>query len=625
MAIRSFTAGFAIRTLLLTAVLYVSLLQSAWVLAEPGSSERPAAGSGNGSQAAAQDHWAFQVPERRPLPETHSNDWARNRVDQFVLQRLEQAELQPNEAADRRTLIRRVTFDLIGLPPTPEEVAAFVADSSPHAYEQLVDRLLSSPHFGERWARLWLDIARYAEDQAHIVGDDRSLTYPNAYLYRDWIINAFNDDLPYDQFVMDQLAADLMHPDSQDRHAALGFLGLGPKYYRRNSPEVMADEWEDRVDTVTRGLMGLTVACARCHDHKFDPIPTEDYYALAGVFASTEMVNQPLTADVELDEKKQTKEPDDAMHIVREGAAKDLHVFIRGDVNSEGELVPRRFLTALSRDDPVRFERGSGRLELAQAITDRENPLTARVFVNRIWGQVFGKPLVGTPSNFGSLGEEPTHPELLDDLSVRFVEAGWSVKWLLRELVSSATYRQSSLSSPEKLQRDPENQLLSRMHRRRLAVEPWRDAVLAVSGQLERSLGGKSIEPQDPAERRRTVYSEASRLQLNPMLAVFDYPDPNTHSERRVPTTTPLQKLFVLNSPFMVQQAGAFARRLQHADLPDNAARIHLGYRLAFSREPTDEELRLAEQFLTAGGETDAVWEQYAQILLATNEMLIID
>ncbi|WP_372899680.1 DUF1549 and DUF1553 domain-containing protein, partial [Stieleria sp.] len=476
--------------------------------------------------------------------------------------KLEAAAVQPNPPANKRSLIRRLSFDLVGLPPTPEQVADFVADPRPGALERVVDRLLTSPEHAERWTRLWLDVARYAEDQAHIVGNNDSLTYPNAYLYRDWVIKSLADDMPYDDFVRMQLAADLHYPEDHDAHVALGFLGLGPKYYSRGSLTVMADEWEDRVDTVTRGLLGLTVACARCHDHKYDPIPTADYYAMAGVFASTEMFNRPLSEAVE-SKDGQAKKPQEAAHIVREGKLRDLNVMIRGDATRSGPLAKRGFLTVLSDAEPIAFSHGSGRGDLAEAIVDRSNPLAARVIVNRVWEQLFGAPLVGTPSNFGALGERPTHPQLLDDLAVRFMDAGWSLKWLQREIVLSATYQQSSAADVEKLNQDPDNRLRWRMPRRRLSVEAYRDAVLFVAGNLDSSLGGESIQPDAADSRRRSVYSQVSRLDLNPMLAKFDFPDPNAHSEQRFETTTPLQKLFLLNSPFLVAQADALAARLE--------------------------------------------------------------
>jgi hypothetical protein len=577
---------------------------------------------------AAKRSWAFQPPRPRPAPAVRHPAWPRTKIDHFLLARLEQAGLEPSPPADRRTWIRRVTFDLIGLPPTREEVEAFVGDTAPGAYERVVERLLASPHYGERWARMWLDVARYAEDQAHIVGSDTSLFYPNAYLYRDWVIRALNDDLPYDRFVKLQLAADLIEPDDPSNRAALGFLGLGPKYFGRNSPAVMADEWEDRVDTVARGLLGLTVACARCHDHKFDPIPTEDYYALAGVFASTRMFNRPLRNGVE-QKGGEALQPRDAMHVVRDGTPTDLNVFVRGDAGNKGPVARRHFLRVLSAGEPKPFGEGSGRRDLAEAIAGRHNPLTARVIVNRVWALDFGRPLVGTPSNFGALGEAPAHPELLDDLAARFMDAGWSLKWLQREIVLSAAYGQASRADVRNRAADPENRLLGRMNRRRLSVEAWRDALLSAAGRLDRAVGGPSLDPQDPAERRRTVYSAVSRLDLNRMLALFDFPDPNAHADRRFETTTPLQKLFVLNSPFMVSQAASLAERLRAEVAADgdgaDRRRIERAYRLLYGRPPTETEIGLGLAFLQGGDDRPARWWQYAHVLLAANEMLFID
>jgi hypothetical protein len=573
---------------------------------------------------AGKQFWSFQPPRRHAPPAVRHGAWPQRAIDAFVLARLEQAGLEPNPPADRRTWLRRISFDLIGLPPTLEEIEAFVQDPSPEARERVVERLLASPHYGERWARMWLDVVRYGEDQAHIVGNDQSLTYPNAYLYRDWLIRALNEDLPYDRFLKLQLAADLLEPEDPSNQPALGFIGLGPKYYDRRKPAVMADEWEDRVDVVGRGLLGLTVACARCHDHKFDPILTEDYYALAGVFASTEMFNRPLFAGPPRKEDARDKAPRDSLHIVREGKPADLPVYIRGDVTNKGPIVPRHFLQVLCGGEPRPFQLGSGRAELAEAIADPHNPLTARVLVNRVWALTFGRPLVGTPSNFGALGERPSHPELLDDLAVRFVEAGWSLKWLLREIVLSTAYGQSGRADSRQRAADAENRLLGRMNRRRLSVEAWRDAILAAAGNLEGTVGGPSVNPQDPRERRRTVYSAVSRLELNRMLALFDYPDPNVHADRRVETTTPLQKLFVLNSPFLVAQARALAGRL-NAEEDADSQRIERAYRLLYGRAPTEAEVQLGIEFLQGGDEHATRWQQYAHVLLAANELLFVD
>ena len=585
--------------------------------------------------AKARQFWAFQPPQPHVAPSVQDQQWPRVKLDHFTLAAMESQGLSPAAEADRGTLARRVHYDLIGLPPTPEQLQAFLDDDEATAYESLVDRLLSSPQFGEKWARLWLDIARFAEDQAHIVGNNKSLFFPNAYLYRDWLIGALNDDLPYDEFIRRQLAADMMNDLPAGELAALGFIGLGPKYYRRNDPEVMADEWEDRVDTISRGLLGLTVACARCHDHKYDPIATEDYYALAGVFASTEMYNAPLGAEGknqdkrEQDKKDKDKAPQAAMHIVREGKAKNIKVHIRGNVKTQGDEVPRGFLQVFCRDHEQRqaFTQGSGRLELADAIVHRDNPVAARVIVNRVWGQLFGQHLVATPSNFGALGERPTHPELLDDLTVRFMEEGWSLKKLIREIVLSATYRQSSIASAKSLEFDPDNVYLSRMNRRRLPVESWRDGVLSVAGKLTIEVGGPSIDIDDPEQTRRTIYSKVSRFELNPMLSTFDFPDPNVHAAQRAETTTALQGLFHLNSPFIVAHSENLAQRIADQGSDDLARQIDFTYHLLFARPPADDERELATAFLAVddGQQRAQRWRQYTQLLLISNEMLYLD
>lgn len=575
--------------------------------------------------ASAREFWSFNPPTKHEAPDVSDSNFVKKPHDGFVLARLDEAGLKPNARADRRTLARRLYLTLLGMPPTSEELDVFTSESSSNSYDAMVDRVLASPHFGERLARLWLDLSRYAEDQAHIVGNNGSLLYPNAYLYRDWVIQAFNDDMPYDDFVRLQLAADLIAPEEKSQHVALGFVGLGPKYYRRNDPEVMADEWENHVDTVSRGLLGLTVACARCHDHKYDPIPTTDYYSLAGVFASTSMFNRPLDAKKEKNKNGEAKKPVDAVHIVKDANPTDLNVQIRGDVKNKGEVVQRGFPQILSADLPAKFKDGSGRRELAEQIVRRDNPLTARVIVNRVWGMLLGKPIVRTPSNFGTLGDPPTHPKLLDDLSVRFMENGWSIKWLCREIVLSSTWQQSSDLNKAGQSADPSNRLLWRMNRRRLDVESWRDSILLSAGRLDRTIGGKSIDPTDPKETRRTIYSKVSRLDLNPMLAMFDFPDPNVHAGTRVETTTPLQKMFVLNSPFMVAHVDALAERCLSA-AGEDSKRINWAIQTLFGRDPTTEERELALEFLGDQDDRHAErWKQYAQVLLASNELLMLD
>jgi hypothetical protein len=416
--------------------------------------------------------------------------------------------------------------------------------------------------------------------------------------------------------------------------AALGFVGLGPKYYSRNRLDVMTDEWSDRVDTVTRTFLGLTVACARCHDHKYDPVTTHDYYALAGVFASTKMVNKAPDGTVEAANTEAPKMRKDTLHTVEEDKVQDLTVFIRGNVENKGDVVQRRFLRILSDGEPEPFKQGSGRTELADKIASAGNPLTARVMANRVWGEIFGAPLVSTPSNFGMIGDTPTHPELLDDLAVRFVKSGWSVKKLIREMVLAATYRQASGPSAShpltqyathNTSHDPANRLLWRMNRRRLSVEQWRDGVLFMSGRLEQG-GGPSQELTDAANRKRTVYARISRLKLNDVLMQFDYPDANVHAEKRAVTTTPMQKLFLLNSPFMLEQAKALSARLTSTAGEAEAQRVRNAYHLVYGRDPLPEELRLGVEFLQKPEAGDMPrWDRYAQVLLAANEFLYVD
>jgi hypothetical protein len=553
-----------------------------------------------------------------------------------VLGRLEEHGVKPSPEAARRVLIRRASFDLTGLPPTPEEVEAFVKDEGAGAYERVVDRLLASPRFGERMASMWLPLARYAEDQAHQVGSDTKFFYPNAWKYRAWVIDAFNRDLPYDQFVELQLAADKMEDASAEDLPALGFLGLGPQYYNRNRLEVMADEWEDRVDTVSRTMLGLTVACARCHDHKFDPIGQADYYALAGVFASTKMVSRvpgeaspPPPATKPAEGKEKNLPPNPAMvHMVEDAATpQDLNVFIRGNVERKGPVAPRRFITVLCASEPTPFHEGSGRRELAMAITDARNPLTARVMVNRVWGMLTGAPIVATPSNFGHSGMQPTNQALLDDMAVRFRQEGWSIKRLVREIMVSATYRQGSDFNAASAKVDPANELLWRMNRRRMSIEQWRDATLYAAGKLDLERPRvPSVELDDPGNLHRTVFARVSRLKLNDMLMQFDYPDANVHAEKRSVTNTAMQKLFMLNSPFVMGQAKALAARVSSEK--DDEGRIRLAYRLLYGREPDATEVEPALEFLRRANPEDAGlsrWEQYAQVLIASNEALYVD
>jgi cytochrome c553 len=642
-------------------------------------------------------HWAFRPVKPPALPTVKDAAWPKGSIDLFVLAKLEGRGLRPVEPADKRTLIRRVTFDLTGLPPAPEEVDAFLGDEAPNAYERLVDRLLASPRYGERWGRHWLDVARYGEDQAHTF---QAKKYPFGYKFRDWVVRALNADMPYDRFVTEQVAGDLIDgPDREGRLAALGFFALGPVYYGK----AIADERDDRIDTLSRGFLGLTVACARCHDHKFDPIPTTDYYALAGVFASTQFKEYPAAPQEEIrryDEaqaaiadktkeidrftalaglrgyyaipkdqverslsaeskarlkslrddlarlKKVAPPPYPVVHALAESEnATNLRVNVRGNPENLGPEVPRRFLTALSEGEPAPFRQGSGRLELARAIASEDNPLTARVMVNRIWEHHFGRGLVATPSNFGALGEPPTHPDLLDYLAGRFVALGWSMKAIHREILLSATYQLSSRIDPRNQAVDADNALLWRMNRRRLEVEAWRDAMLAASGELDPTIGGPSEELVAPGNRRRTFYAAVSRHNLDSLLRLFDFPDPNITCDRRVVTSVPLQQLFVLNSEFMVRQAKALAKRLTSDPAGSDAERIRRAFPLLYGRPASGEEVRWGVAFLgstqepgsaswKAGGQTESgsegsrgltAWEQYAQALLGANEFMFVD
>jgi hypothetical protein len=622
------------------------------------------ASSAGGKKVTVKDRefWSFRpitdppVPDigilRMPMP-----GWPKTSIDSFILAQLDDAGLSPSPPADRRTLIRRATFDLTGLPPTPEDIDAFVRDERPDAWERVIDRLLASPQYGECWARHWLDIARFGEDQAHTF---EAREYPHGFRYRDWVAKSLNADIPYDDFLKQQIAADLIDgPDKLDRLPALGFFACGPVYY---GDKQQLDQIDDRIDTLARGMLGLTVACARCHDHKFDPIPTRDYYALAGVFASTEYVDVPLVSPAEAESAKKALTPEEVkkkvpakyplIHALRDSATpKNMRVHIRGSATDLGDEAPRRFLSILSPDDAAPCSHGSGRLELANAIASKDNPLTARVIVNRVWKYHFGKGLVRTPSNFGAMGERPTHPELLDHLATRFIQSGWSLKKLHREFMLSAVYQQSGgCDAKEKsasagfghaLAIDPENRLLWRMNSRRLEIEAWRDAMLAVAGNLDLTIGGPSTDLASAACHRRTLYGAVSRHELNPLLRLFDFPDANITSDERPVTTVPLQQLFVLNSDFMIGNAKALAARLAKLE-SDDSARIRRAYVLLYGRDATEQEIRMGLDFVhVAASLRDATplerlvhgddkpklsrWEQYCQALLASNEFMYVE
>jgi cytochrome c553 len=778
--------------------------------------------------------WAFQPIGNPAPPAVKDTAWPKTSIDNFVLSKLEEQGLAPSAPADKRALIRRATFDLTGLPPTPEEIEAFLADESAEAYAHVVDRLLASPRYGERWGRHWLDVARYGEDQAHTFA---ARMYPNGYLYRDWVVRSLNEDLPYDQFVIQQIAGDLLpNAEGQQQLAALGYFALGPVYYADAGCAAKAalDELDDRVDTLAAGFLGLTVACARCHDHKFDPISQDDYYALAGIFQSSSYREAPLvpksvveeydagqarikegekklnehleaeskrlasvlsrdsakylvgvwrlahppaekapsrgelakqlglnefllerwqkwltaanqdkapgvkewlalserkdlpaaeegkTAPNEVlaaaeavqvalaetfaerdrieqeyqtafsaaseEEKKKIQKPkldkvkedligavskgegplavprdrvesllDEAAkpqlaaikteleatkkaaparyafaHALTEGKSADMKLHVRGSPTKTGPEVPRRFVEVLTNGEPQHFSTGSGRLDLAKSIGSADNPLTARVIVNRIWQHHFGRGLVNTPSNFGQLGERPSHPQLLDYLARRLIGQGWSLKAIHREILLSATYRQSSAFDGAKFERDPDNVWLWRMNRQRLDAEAWRDSLLATSGGMNADIGGPSGNLGDPNFTRRTLYGKVSRHDLNSMLRLFDFPDPNISNARRTLTTVPLQQLFVLNSEFMVRRAKELATRLAKEKPEDEAGRVQRAYSLLYGRPATEQEVQWGLEFVHTPDDPMAKsqlnrWEQYAQVLLASNEFAYVD
>ena len=922
------------------------------------------------------EHWAYRPVSRTPRPDVRDKKWPNNTIDYYILDRMESKGLRPSRTASKLSLIRRATFDLIGLPPKPADVDAYLQDESPEAFSKVVERLLQSPHYGERWGRYWLDVARYSEDQAHTFATKPNT---NGYRYRDWVISAFNRDMPYDQFVKLQIAGDLIGPTTErpfEHIIALGYFGLGAQYYKNTDREqALADELDDRVDTLTRGFLGLTVSCARCHDHKFDPIPTRDYYSIAGIFSSSRLNNTPLCDPVDIKEyndgQKLIKETDGAVkkfltdykamsaqskvgeigkymravwrfqlssidgktanaaeiakatgvnefilkrwiqfldpknksripelapwfavvpkisqatdaipeevaavcdefqarvislanvnsngvsvtnllqpvpgespkpgsplfvtpaatkvrplvgidvdlrgakeiylyvgdagngrscdhadwiaprfvndageelmlselkikrsdsfggpvvnksyqgkkirvggkeyangigvhatstivfdipdgyskfkamggldnsgsdqaggcgdqasvqfavytqtpsvlpgkvgndllthvlgkdgpfsiadgdiekslsadlkaelqhlrtlndtakknappmyaiaHAYTEGTPKDMRVFVRGDPANKREIAPRRFLQVLSQEVPVAYVEGSGRKELADDIASADNPLTPRVMANRIWQHHFGRGIVNTPSNFGKLGDAPTHPNLLDHLAYSFVQSGWSIKDLHREIMLSATYQQSADANDANLEIDADNVYFWRMNRQRLDIEAWRDSLLDISGRLDSTLTGPSTNLADANNVRRTVYAKISRHELDNLLRLFDFPDANITNAKRSQTTVPQQQLFVLNSPFMITQAKALAARV-HQEHPDSQeSRITYVFRLAYGRYPSKAEMDLATTYLTTK-ETEknqlTRWERFAQAILAANEFMYLD
>jgi hypothetical protein len=842
---------------------------------DPRGDAGPAASTGKSpwtSVEKGREFWAFVPPKKHPVPDVKATAWPRDDIDRFILAKLEQRDLKPVANADRLTLVRRAYFDLLGLPPTPEQVDEFVNDQSADAFAKLVDRLLASPHFGERWGRHWLDVVRFAESS----GGGRTLLFPEAWRYRDYVVEAFNSDRPFNQFVIEQIAGDLLTADSpaerERQLVATALLVLGPTNYERQDKQILEmDVIDEQLDVIGKGLLGMTLTCARCHDHKFDPIPTKDYYALAGIFRSTQTlihdnvskwVETPLPASPELEaelkqhadavaslqekiqlakalvaksstggaaeptgppiiavnhlpgvvvddeqakpvgvwkhsqfskryigdgyrhddntdgaEKTLTFLPelpaagryeirlayihgpsraekvpvtifhadgeetiavnqkeappldgrwislgqfrfelngqgfvivsnkDAAGHVTADavqflpveqldklsttpstsppvpkagqGGAQpatdpradlkrleddlkklqqaapyrpaamtvreaekigDAFVCIRGNFHNPGDVVPRGFLSVATAGSlPDLPDDQSGRRQLAEWLTSNDNPLTARVFVNRVWHHLFGVGLVRTTDNFGSTGETPSHPELLDHLALRFVQNGWSTKRLIRDVMLSRVFQLASTPDAAGLKADPENRLFGRQNRRRLEVESIRDAILAASGQLDLTIGGPTIKKGTTIEygymfddSRRTLYTPVFRNTLLEIFEVFDFADPNMVVGKRNTSTTAPQALFLMNNPFVMEQSEAAAKSLLSLPNLDAAARVNLAYRRTLGRPPTANERDLVASFLATGGSSDAkkqlaAWSRLFQALFASVDFRYVD
>lgn len=550
-------------------------------------------------------------------------------IDRFISAKLTENKLTPSKEASRRVLIRRVYEDLWGLPPAPEEVEAFLKDPDPKAYEKLVEKLLASPNYGERWGRHWLDLARYADSGGFEGDKDRPLMWR----YRDWVIEAFNSDMPYDKFLRFQIAGDELRPSDPNALIATGYLACGPQDIVENNARTRANELDDLVSTTGSVMLGLTVGCARCHDHKYDPIAMTDYYRLSAVFAPTERreVDGPGGKIQAVTDKGRTVPP--------------AHLLRRGDAYLVGEEIKPGFLASLPEGDitlgdaPLEAKTTRRRVMLAQWLTSEKNPLTARVMVNRIWMHHFGRGLVNTPSNFGVNGELPSHPELLDWIASQFMQSGWSIKKMHRLMLLSKAYKQASTIRPDVMAKDPLNRFLWRMPLRRLEGEAVRDGILTVAGTLNPERGGPPVYPPvDPSLRadtfqgmnwpegedspktwRRSVYVKVKRSLLLPQLEVFDCPEITYTVEKRNITTTPLQALTLLNDPLILKQAGFFAERLQKERPNNPAGQIDRAYQLCLSRAPTAAELKLSQNFLKTRSLTE-----FCHSMLNLNEFVYV-
>ena len=664
--------------------------------------------------------WAFQPLANPSVPKVGNRQSAiTNPIDAFITAKLAEKKLIAAAPADRRSLIRRATFDLTGLPPTPEEVDAFLADKSPDAFAKVVERLLNTPGYGERWGRHWLDVARYADSN----GLDENVAFGNAWRYRDYVVNSFNADKPFNRFVQEQIAGDLLPaegtPQRHEQLTALGFLSIGPKLLAEpDKVKLEMDLIDEQIETLGRAFLGMTFGCARCHDHKFDPVPTADYYALAAIFKSTRTMddlktiakwhepevatpaeraaveahqkkvadqkaaiaklvataNKSLVTDKGLKEVPKNAESQYPTNTVVElkqlradlkkledaapelpstmgvtdstNVVKTMPVHIRGSHLTLGKPIPRGFpqvmqVAGLRSEMP---EKQSGRLELAQWLASPEHPLTARVMVNRIWRWHFGQGLVASTDNFGILGDQPSHPELLDWLARKFIAEGWSVKAMHRLIMSSAAYQRSSqpTAATRRSNADPENKLLAHFPIRRLEAEEVRDAVHFVAGTLDRTMGGKTIPVKNREfffnhtskdattydSPRRALYLPVVRNNVYDLFEQFDFPDPAVPNGNRNATVVAPQALLMLNSDLVGKAAEKFAASLL-ASASDDARRLELAYQKAYARPPTAKELSRAKKFLADfkpdSAASPSAWAVLCQSLLAANEFIYLN
>jgi hypothetical protein len=631
---------------------------------------------------ADEQPWSFKPLKKPPVPAVKGMTWVKDGVDVFVLAGLVAKGLSPAPPAKRETLIRRATFDLTGLPPTFEEVERFVRDPSPDgaAFAKVVDRLLASPRFGERWARHWLDVVHYADS----VGRTMNATFPYAFRYRDWVIDALNADLPYNRFVGAQLAGDLMTAQTPAEKTMLamgtGFLTLSALDLSDRGAQFTMDRIDDQIDVTTRAFLGLTVACARCHNHKTDAIKQRDYYALAGIFMSTRTWSGQAGRDglgrngyVDEDEllrisgpaprsaiasaqdtnndamamQMQAKgyptrfvyRPERFMGVSEESEPEDCAIRVKGDPYEKAETPARGAveIPGLPKLPPIP-KNASGRLQLAQWICAADNPLTARVAVNRIWLHLFGEGIVRTVDDFGITGEAPTNPALLDHLAVRFMQDGWSVKRLIRALMLSSTYGESSAMTAEQEKIDPGNTLRWRMTPRRLEIEAIRDSILAIAGELKTErpggiqvagFGGKGREAwsrslMPETAPYRTIYIPVLRDKVPAMHRLFDFPDPAQINGKRDRTTVAAQALFFMNDGFVEEMARLAAERVLTKE-KQTGERVKGAYRLLYSRDPKGEEAKLAAEFIEHFGGGPGAWTRLVQALMASAEFRFVD